>query len=54
MRSLNRVTTIGYINETCKIQEIFKEFNRFTKEIKEQSVDEKAEVNWKAKEIIEL
>jgi tetrahydromethanopterin S-methyltransferase subunit H len=27
MTSLNRVTAVGYINETCKIQDIFKTFD---------------------------
>jgi hypothetical protein len=30
MASLNRVKAVGYINETCKIQDIFKGSDAFT------------------------
>ncbi len=44
MISLSRVTAVGYINETCKIQDIFKRSDRFIEDIEEKSVDEKEEM----------
>jgi hypothetical protein len=53
MTSLNRVTAVGYINETCKIQDIFKTFDWFTEEIEEQLVDQNEVVDSKAEEMID-
>jgi len=45
MTSLNRATTIGYINERRKIEGIFKKSDRFTEEIEEQLIDDKEGVD---------
>ncbi len=45
MTSLSRETAIGYINQTRKIEDVFKKSDRFTAEIEEQVVDEEEEVS---------
>jgi hypothetical protein len=45
MMSLSRVTAMGYINETRKIEDTFKKSDRFTEEIEEQLIDEEEDVD---------
>ena len=45
MTSLSRTTAMGYINETRKIEDMFKKSDRFTEEIEEQLVDEDEDVD---------
>jgi hypothetical protein len=52
MTSLNRVTVVDYLNETCKIQDIIKKPDRLNEKIEEQSVDGGEEVNSVAEEMI--
>jgi hypothetical protein len=51
MTSLSKATSRGYINETCKIEDMFKKSDRFTEEIEEQWVDEEEEVDSVAEEM---
>ena len=45
MVSLNRTTSMGCINATRKIEEMFKESDRFTEETEEQLLDEEDDVD---------
>jgi hypothetical protein len=47
----NKAIAIGYINETRKIEDIFKKFDRFTGEIEEQLLDEEEEADSAAEEV---
>ncbi len=51
MTSLSRATAMGYINETHKIEGIFKSSDRFTEEIEEQLVKEEEEVDSVSEEV---
>jgi hypothetical protein len=42
---------MGYINETRKIEDIFKSSDRFAEEIEEQLVDEEEEVDSVSEEV---
>ncbi len=45
MISLSEVTTMGYINKTLKIEDIFKKSDQFTEVIEEQLVDEEEDID---------
>ncbi len=45
MTSLSRTTAMGYVNETRKVEDMFKKSDRFTEEIEEQLVDEDEDVD---------
>jgi len=51
MTSLNRATATGYINETCKIEDVLKKSDRFTEEIEEQLVKDEEEVDSAVKDV---
>ncbi len=43
--TLNSVTVAGYINGTCKMQDIFKKSDRFSEDIEEQPGHEGEGIN---------
>jgi len=45
MLSLSKVTAMGYINETQKIENMFKKSDRFIEEIEEQLIDEEEDTD---------
>ncbi|CAF4085892.1 unnamed protein product [Rotaria sp. Silwood2] len=45
MTSLSATTAMGYINETRKIEDMFKKSDRFTEEIEDQLIDEDEDVD---------
>jgi hypothetical protein len=51
MISLSRVTAMGYINETRKIEDMFMKSDRFTEEIEEQLVIEEKDVDSVAEDV---
>lgn len=50
MTSLSATIAMGYIKETCKIEDMFKKSDRFTEEIDEQLVDDDEDVHSVAEE----